>query len=114
MLFRSLLLFALFVGILGCSSHKSEETAQIRTDLDQVCRAQRSFLETRRLMQTVSEGELAKERQAHFQMDIKGSLVKEALAEAQKAPAGHRRHALDLAATKAGVKDWACPELDQL
>lgn len=101
-------------GIAACSRKAAEETAQARADLDQVCQAQKSFLETKKLMKTVAETELSKERDARFANDVKTAMIKTALAEARRAPAGSRRKPLELAATKAGVKGWSCPALDQL
>jgi hypothetical protein len=105
------LLNALAFSFAGCTRI---DATQARSDLDHVCRAQRNYLETRKLMKSVLESELAKERAAHFAGDVKTSLVKDALAEATRAPAGTRRKPLDLAATKAGLRDWKCPELDTL
>jgi hypothetical protein len=83
-------------------------------DLENVCRAQRSYLETRKLMKTVKESDLLKERQARFAGDVKSDLVKDALAETARSPAGGRRGPLDHAAAQAGFRDWKCPELDLL
>jgi hypothetical protein len=105
--------FFLF-GIVACHRKAALDAAEARADLDRVCRAQRSYLETRKLMKTVSEAELARERAAHFLGDVKTSLVREAVAQMEREPAGRRRKPLDLAAEKAGAKDWRCPELDRL
>ncbi|MGZ3659941.1 MAG: hypothetical protein ACXVB9_07290 [Bdellovibrionota bacterium] len=100
-------------GVFAFWRRAGEKTAQVRSDLEQVCRAQRNYVETRKLMKTVSESELAKERALHFETDVKGSLVREALAEAFHTPSGKRRRSLDRAALSAGIAGWKCPELDQ-
>jgi hypothetical protein len=100
--------------IVACNRRAVQETAQAKTDLEQVCKTQRSFLQTKKLMKKAREADLATERDLHFQAEVKSSLVKEALAEARRAPAGRRRKALDLAAEKAGLAGWSCPELDRL
>lgn len=90
------------------------DAAEIRTDLERVCKVQHSFLETRKLMKHVSERELATERSQRFQQEIKSSLVKQALADASRAPKGSRRKSLDKLALNAGLRSWNCAELDQL
>ena len=108
-----LVVLVLLAGIAACS-RKAREVAQVRADLDQVCRAQKSYLETKKLMRTVAEADLSKERDARFTRDVKTAAVRAALSEAQRAPAGRRRKALDAAAVKAGMQGWDCPELDLL
>ena len=102
----------LTLGVVACNRKASMEAALARDDLLRVCQAQRSYLETRKLMKSVSEKDLAKEREAHFKGDVKTSLVREALTEARRAPMGKRRIALDSVAAKTGFQSWKCPELD--
>lgn len=106
------LTLAFLVGFAACQRKAALQAAEARADLDQVCQTQKSFVQTRKLMKTVAVAELLHERDAQLAKTVKTLLVKEALAEAQRAPAGSRRKSLDLAARRAGAKDWACPELE--
>lgn len=113
------LLIGLVLGVLGFAffNYRNRSTAEAelaRADLESICRAQKSYLETKNLLKTVPEKDLQLERTRKFQEEVKSALLREALLEVEKAPAGGRRKPLDLAAAKAGAQDWKCPELDQL
>jgi hypothetical protein len=104
----------LLLGIVACNRHAAQESAAAKADLVAVCHTQKSFLETRRLMKSVSERELVKERTLHFSEAVTTNLVKEALQESSSQPAGRRRHPFDVAAARVGFQGWSCPELDRL
>jgi hypothetical protein len=113
---RSLLASAslLLFGIVACNRQAALESALVRADLEEVCKTQRSFLETRRLMKSVSERDLLKERAAHLAISLKTSLVTEALQASNREPLARRRHPLDVVAARVGFQGWSCPELDRL
>lgn len=104
----------LILGIVACNRKAALESAQAKADLQEVCQTQKNFLETRRLMKTVSERELVKERSAHLGLSVRTSLVKDALQESTRQPSGRRRHPFDVVAARVGFQGWSCPELDRL
>jgi hypothetical protein len=104
----------LLLGFVACNRHAALESAAAKADLAEVCHTQKTFLETRRLMKSVSERDLLKERSLHFSQGVTTDLVREALRESSRQPAGRRRHPFDVAAARVGFQGWSCPELDRL
>ena len=104
----------LLLGFVACNRRAALESAQAKADLAEVCHTQKTYLETRRLMKSVPDRDLQKERALHFSEAVKTSLVKEALQESSRQPSGRRRHPLDLVAIRVGLAGWSCPELDRL
>ncbi len=102
---------SLFFLVILASCTRSGSSEDIRLDLDSVCSAQKSYVQTAKL-KGVSQAELWVERARKMREGLKTEAVKSAV-EAYLAPDSQRADLFFELAKKAKLKSWSCQEFSQ-
>jgi len=88
------------------------DTNLTRQDFDNICSAQRQFLEARQL-KGVNEAELLVERNSRMVDGLQSEAAMGIAAALLEPGSPARREKIESAAREGGLKDWSCPALGE-